>query len=358
MTPTSKRITIKEVAKAADVSIQTVSRVINNHPDVSDETRQKIQQVIVDLDYRPSALARSLIQQRTCTLGVVTAGLKYIGPSFTLNGITSKAEQYGYAILLEELPGFHVNQVTQRMDSLLARHADGIIWAMPEIGDNRLWLEKGNLNLPVPVVFLTMQTRPGVTSVSYDNFLGGCLATQHLLDSGYHHIGHISGPSDWWEAKQRRAGWQFTLEQAGIEVHEFQCTEGNWSSASGVVAFEKLLANDRNIDAVFVANDQMAFGVLQTAWMLGLHIPEELGIVGFDGLAESAFVWPPLSTVYQDLNKLGSLAVDKLVEAIDSQNVGNSQAEMSHVVLEPELIVRQSSLSLRSKEAFDKGVKS
>jgi LacI family transcriptional regulator len=358
MTPTLKRTTIKEVARAAGVSIQTVSRVINNHPDVADETRQKIQQIIVDLDYRPSALARSLIQQRTCTLGVVTAGLKYIGPSFTLNGITSKAEQYGYAILLEELPGFHVNQVAQRMDSLLARHADGIIWAIPEIGDNRLWLEQGNLLLPVPVVFLTMQTRPEVTSVSYDNFWGGCLATQHLINSGYRNIGHIRGPSDWWEAEQRKSGWQFSLEQAGMEVHEFQCAEGNWSSASGAAAFKELSTNFKNIDAVFAANDQMAYGVLQTAWKLGLRVPEELGVVGFDGLAESAYVWPPLSTVYQDLNKLGSLAVDKLVEAIDFQNDDNSPVELTHEILKPELIIRQSSQSSRSKEALGEAEKS
>jgi LacI family transcriptional regulator len=343
MSPTSKRTTIKEVANAAGVSIQTVSRVINNHPDVATETRQRILQVIVDLDYRPSILARSLSRQHTCTLGVVTAGLKFIGPSFTLNGITSQAEQNGYALILEELPGFHVNQVSERMDSLLARHVDGVIWAVPEIGDNRRWIEQDTLSLPVPIVFLTMQSRPGISSVSYNNFSGGKLATRHLLQAGYKEIGHISGPSGWWEANQRKAGWILALEQAGKPVTDRMWAEGNWSAASGAVAFKNLRTTYPEMDAVFVANDQMAFSVIQTAWKLGINIPEDLGVVGFDGLAESAFLWPPLSTVYQDLFKLGSLAVEKLVGMIEQAKETNGIETSVSLVLEPELVVRESS---------------
>ncbi len=124
------------------ISTQTVSRVINDRPDVSPETRERIQQVIEELDYQPSALARSLISQRSFTLGVVTAGLKYIGPSRTLNGITSMAEELKYALLLEELPHFDTEDIKPLLQDLLARHVDGIVWAVPEVGDNRRWVDE------------------------------------------------------------------------------------------------------------------------------------------------------------------------------------------------------------------------
>jgi LacI family transcriptional regulator len=133
----NKRSTIKQVAKAAGVSTQTVSRVINDRPDVAPQTRERIQHVIEELDYQPSALARSLIQQRSFTLGVVTSGLKYLGPSRTLNGITSMAEELGYALLIEELPRFDTEDIKPRLQDLLSRHVDGIVWAVPEVGDNR-----------------------------------------------------------------------------------------------------------------------------------------------------------------------------------------------------------------------------
>src|SRR5512136_1887595 len=216
----NKRATIKQVAKVANVSTQTVSRVINDRPDVAPETRARIKQIIDELDYHPSALARSLIQQRSYTLGVVTAGLKYIGPSRTLNGITSKAEELGYALLLEELPRFDTENIKPLLQNLLARHVDGIVWAVPQVGDNRRWVDEILNDVPVPVVFLTMQARAGVSTVSVDNYAGGVLATRHLLEQGYRQIGHIAGPLDWWEARQRKQAWQETLEKAGKKVSE------------------------------------------------------------------------------------------------------------------------------------------
>jgi len=341
--PPHKRVTIKEVAKIAGVSIQTVSRVINEHPDVAPETRLRVLSVIADLDYHPSALARSLIHQRTYTLGVLTAGLKFIGPSFTLNGITVAAEEMNYAILLEELPGFHDSHSAKRLESLLARHVDGIIWAIPEIGNNRAWLDENRLSLPVPIVFLTMQPRPDVTCVSFDNFLGGQMATQHLVDAGYQQIGHIAGPMDWWEARQRKAGWQDILERSGIKVQENLWIEGNWSSASGEQAFLQLLARNKQLEAVFVANDQMAYSVYQVAAKKGIRIPDDLGVVGFDGLAETAYLWPPLTTIYQNLNQLGRTAVEHVVSTIETQqNTGGVQPGQT-VVLKPELVQRASS---------------
>ena len=341
----SKRPTIVQVAKAAGVSTQTVSRVINDRPDVAPETRRRIQQVIDELGYQPSALARSLSQQRSYTLGVVTAGLKYIGPSRTLNGITTKAEQLGYALLLKELPDFTTNDIQSLIHFLLARHIDGLLWAVPEIGDNRNWVETSLASIPVPIVFITMQSRPGFPIVSVDNHLGGMLATQHLLDLGRQHIGHISGPLGWWEARQRKQGWQETLQAAGRGVSDAHCVEGNWSSSSGEIAFQQLLESYAEMDAVFIANDQMALAALQLAHRRGLRIPQDLAVVGFDNIAEAAYFYPSLTTVSQNQHELGCQAVQVLVNLIEAARSGAQAIEPRSFLLAPELIVRDSSVA-------------
>jgi LacI family transcriptional regulator len=134
------RVTIKQVAREAGVSTQTVSRVINDRPDVAPETRQRILEVIERLGYQPSALARSLIRRRSHTLGVAIAGLKFLGPSRTLSGITEQAEAMGYALLLKELLDFDTDEVASPLSALLSRQVDGIIWAVAEVGNNRDWL--------------------------------------------------------------------------------------------------------------------------------------------------------------------------------------------------------------------------
>ncbi|MFC2037683.1 LacI family DNA-binding transcriptional regulator [Chloroflexota bacterium] len=257
-------MTIRDVAAAAaGVSHQTVSRVLNDRPDVAEKTRRHVLQVIEELEYQPSAIARSLTQQRTLTLGVVTAGLDYVGPSRTLNGITEQTERMGYALLLKELPHFDTEDLEQLFKSLIARQIDGIIWA--EVGNNRAWLQHQFGRLSVPTVFLTMQPQPGVPTVAVDNYAGGRMATEHLLEQEYHNIGHISGPLDWWEARQRKAGWRDALLTAGLPEANLHSEEGDWSSASGEQAIGRLLANYPEMDAVFVGNDQMALSVLQVA---------------------------------------------------------------------------------------------
>jgi LacI family transcriptional regulator len=339
----NKRATIKQVAKLAGVSTQTVSRVINDRPDVAPETRQRVQQVIEELKYQPSALARSLIQQRSFTLGVVTAGLKFFGPSRTLNGITSKVEELGYALLLEELLQFDTDNIKPLLENLLARHVDGIVWAVPEVGNNRRWVDEILNDVPVPVVFLTMQPRPGVSTVAVDNYAGGVLATQHLLDQGHRQIGHISGPLDWWEARQRKQAWQDTLKKAGIKVEEAHCAEGNWSSSSGEVAFEQLLLSYPKMDALFAGNDQMALAVLQNASRRGLRIPQNLAVVGFDNFAESAYFWPALTTINHNHHEVGCRAVQELVSQIETDR-RDEKVEPQNILLSCELVVRESSV--------------
>jgi len=341
---TINRVTIKEVARAAGVSTQTVSRVVNDRPDVSPDTRQRVQDVIERLGYRPSAVARSLIQQRSYTLGVITAGLKYIGPSMILNGMTGEAEELGYALLLKELPGFETDDVEPIFQSLIARHVDGIIWAVPEVGDNQRWLKQLSPALPVPFIFLTAPPHSDLPSVDYDNYRGGRIATQHLLEQGFRHIGHVSGPLEWLSARQRKEGWQDALHDVGIETVPSSWVEGNWSSGSGERAFSQLLDQYPEMDAVFVANDQMGIGVLQVACRRAIKVPQELGVVGFDGLVESAYYWPPLTTVFQDLHTLGCIAVKELVEIIEAQRKGIDSQVFERLLLQPELVIRESSI--------------
>jgi DNA-binding LacI/PurR family transcriptional regulator len=340
------RSTIKEVASVAGVSTQTVSRVINERPDVSPETRKRVQEVIDELGYRPSALARSLIRQRSDTLGVVTAGLQYIGPSRTLSGIASAAEEAGYSLLLKELPSFDANSIAPIIQSFVSHHVDGIIWAVPEVGENHAWVTRQSLDLEIPLVYITMEPRENISVVSIDNYRGGRMAMAHLFEQGYKHIAHISGPLDWWEARQRKAAWKDALSDAGLEARDDHWAEGNWSSASGAQAFEKLLEQYTEMDSIFVANDQMALSVIQIVRQRGFGIPEDVGIVGFDNIPESAYFWPPLTTVQQDQYSVAKLAVQEIIKRIES-SWGELESNIPRaIIVPPTLVVRQSSLRL------------
>jgi len=339
-----KRPTIKQVAKAAGVSTQTVSRVINERPDVAPETRERILSTINELGYQPSALARSLIQQRSYTLGVVTAGLKHIGPSRTLSGITSAAEEAGYSLLLKELPRYDTEDVVPIFQALQSRHVDGIIWAVPEVGENRNWVDKQSLDLKIPIVYTAMEPKQNISTVCIDNYLGGRMAMAHLLEQGYRHIGHISGPMDWWEARQRMLAWKDGLREYGLHVWDEHWVEGNWSSASGALAFEKLFEQYPEMDSIFVGNDQMSLAVIQAACQKGLKVPRDLGIVGFDNIPESAFFCPPITTVQQDQYAVGKVALEETIKLIESGWHGSGKIETRSIKLAPTLVVRESSL--------------
>jgi LacI family transcriptional regulator len=345
------RATIKEVASVAGVSTQTVSRVINERPDVSPETRKRVQEVIKKLSYQPSALARSLISQRSHTLGVVTAGLRHIGPSRTLSGITAAAEEADYSILLKELPSYDTEDISPIFQAFHSRHVDGIIWAVSEVGENRKWLNNPPADVEVPLVFITMAPRDDLSIVTIDNYLGGRMAMAHLLEQGYRKIGHISGPLEWWEARQRMAAWKDALTDAGLETNDSHCVEGNWSSASGALAIEKLYDQYPDLDAIFVANDQMALSVLQFCAERKICVPQDLGVVGFDNMAESAFFSPALTTVQQDQNQVAKIAVAQVIRIIESGWQEAEPVQPRSIILPPTLVVRQSSLRVEGGDA-------
>lgn len=336
-----QKVTIKDVARLCNVSTQTVSRVLNNRPDVAPQTREAVEKAIAQMGYQPSALARSLVQQQSYTIGVIAAGLKYIGVAQTLNGITEECESSNYALLLKELPRFDVADIVPIIESLIAHHVDGIIFAAPEINDN---VKRVQGQLPAicpPIVFVKSQPAPRYTTIGIDNYGGARQAVEHLLALGRRHIGLISGPLEWLEARQRQQGWADALNDAGIHVSDRHWRSGNWSAASGEAAFAQLIGDEPQIDAVFAGNDQMALGVLHYAHAHGIRVPDDLAVVGFDDLAEAAYFTPSLTTVKHPLRELGILAVKTLLARFSN---GSSEQSVDTTMLQTELVVRESTV--------------
>jgi len=342
-----KSVTIKDVARVAGVSAQTVSRVLNDRPDVSDETRQRIRDIIRELGYAPNIIARSLIQGRSNTIGVVGYGLGYYGPSRTLTGIERQANQLGYSLLLSLLRDPDTSTGESLLPNLLMRKVDGIIWAVPEIGEHRTALLETVRNIPVPIVFINMEPRSDLKVVAIDNFNAARKAVFHLLEQGYRKIGVITGPSTWWESRQREAGWRSAMQEAGfLPARELErlCVAGDWYPESGSRGLEELLTHNPSIEAVFAFNDPMALGALKAAQRLGRRVPDDLAVVGFDDVPEADYFTPPLTTLRQPLIELGGQSVQLLHRLL---NAPESPPTPEQIWLQSELVVRASSTSSR-----------
>lgn len=332
-----QKVTIKDIARMCNVSTQTISRVINKRPDVSPETRQLIENAIAEMGYRPSALARSLVQQRSYTLGVIIAGLRYVGVSQTLNGINEACEESNYALLVKELPRFNTPNIVPVIESLIASHVEGIVFAAPDINENVKVVQSQLPSFCPPIVFLKSQPNPNYASICVDNYGGARKAVEYLLSVGRRHIGFISGPLDWLEARQRKQGWEDALTNVGVDVSAKKWSQGNWSSGSGEAAFAELIQKYPQMNAVFTSNDQMALGVLHYCHANGIRVPEDLAVIGFDDLAESAYFSPSLTTVTHPLREAGILAVKTLLAQID----GQEQPERV-ITLHTQLVLRNS----------------
>ena len=341
--PTTKRVTIKQVASEASVSTQTVSRVINGRPDVSPDTRVRVQQVIERLSYQPSAVARSLIGRRTYTIGVVASGLQYFGPSSTLTGIEKQAADSGFSVLLTLIHEPGTEEIGTVLSDMLSRQVEGIIWAVPEIANNHRWVDR-HASRVSPIVFLSMKPRSGVTVVSVNNRHASKVATRHLLAQGRRNIGLVTGPLTWWEARERQLGWQDALSAAGLSAGSRQIVEGDWSAESGERAFARLREQFPEMDAVFASNDQMAQGLLHAAWTANARVPQDVAVVGFDDIPEAAYFIPPLTTVRQQSTALGEMAVRVLKHLIDNWHRTGQVEEGEPMQLEAELVVRRSSI--------------
>lgn len=336
------KLTIKDVARACGVSTQTISRVLNDRVDVSRTTREKVLAVIDQMGYQPSAFARGM-RQKSTNLGVILAGLEHKGISNSLKGITQEAEFHGLNLILKGLPSFKSKNLKPRIQSLMGHQVMGIIYAAPEVGNNWARVQAKIPPYCPPMVFLKGNSSSAPISISVDNYLGAYNMTQHLIEQGYRHIAHISGPLDWFEARERKRGWTQALLDDGRSVDDDQWSEGAWNPASGLKAFKGLFSRYPQMDAVFVANDQMALAVLNAAFQYGLSVPGQLGVAGFDDISESAFFIPPLTTIRQDFLGLGACAVRKILQ-LQEPELDFPEVATDTTILTPELIIRKSTL--------------
>jgi LacI family transcriptional regulator len=224
---------------------------------------------------------------------------------------------------------------------------DGIIWSIPEVGGNRTWSRTKGRNLPVPILLVGGMAGTGsLPSIAIDNAAIGRIATEHILAGDARQVGLITGPLTWWEAQERERGWRETLEANRLPTHDRLVVEGDWSANSGEQGLYQLVERTPDIDAVFACNDQMALGVLHGAHRLGRRVPEDLSVVGVDNIAEGSHFWPSLTTVDQPLRAAGALAVrqiDQLIRIADQARLADESVLDQITLLEPELIVRESS---------------
>lgn len=338
--------TMADVAQRAGVSHQTVSRVLSNHPNVRDSTRADVQQAIEALGYRRNSSARALVTRRTLTLGVVACNPTLFGPASTLFGLEEAARDEGYMVSAVTLRSYTAKALEEAIDHLSDWGVEGIVVIVPHRAAVAALAE---LRLPFPVVTVEGGHSLPIPGVSVDQELGARLVTGHLLAAGHSTVWHVAGPPDWLEAGARVDGWRATLEEAGAEVPP--PLVGDWTPLSGYRAGQELAgrvvasATRRrapDVSAVFVANDQMALGVMRAFREAGLSVPGQVAIAGFDDIPEAEFFAPPLTTVRQDFAAVGQASIRLLVDRLESGATGGDE----RVVIEPRLIVRGSSASM------------
>jgi DNA-binding LacI/PurR family transcriptional regulator len=303
---------LRDIAKLAGVSHQTVSRVLNGHPNTSNATREKVMKVVQEYNYRPSRVARALATSRHQRVGVVVEGVGQTGPASTLRSIETAAFARDYTVsTLSVGDGLTVAEASEH---LMDHGVDGLIVIAPRVVTVRRLLER---KLDLPYVIVNAETPEAASTVSVDQFDGARQAVSHLLDAGHKVIMHVAGPLDWADARARERGWRDTLVASGLPVVE--PVAGDWSPDSGYAAVARVLAQS-DCTAVFVANDQMSLGLIHGLHDAGVRVPEDISVVGFDDLPESAHYLPPLTTIRQDFAALGSSAVGSLLDQVEHPN--------------------------------------
>lgn len=321
-----------DVAKEAGVSHQTVSRVLNEHPNVRSETRARVMEAIDKLGYRRNLVARALVTKHSRTLGVVSFDTTLYGPASTVYGIEQAARGAGYFVSIVSLKSIDKIGVSDALDYLADQGVDGIVVVAPQRSAAQAL---GELPFGVPTVAVEGGEAGDVSVVCVDQVRGGRMATEHLLSLGHETVWHIRGPSDWLEAEGRVAGWRAALEQAGRPAPE--PLAGDWSPRSGYEA-GRSLASMKDVTAVFVANDQMALGVLRAFTEQGVKVPDQVSVVGFDDIPESEFFSPPLTTIRQDFGAVGRHSIEVLLRQIE----GQGSHERERLVVPPSLVSRAS----------------
>lgn len=313
------------MAKAAGVSHQTVSRVLNDHPSLRPATRQRVLDAMRELGYRPNLAARALVTSRSRILGILSTAQGEYGPASSIAAVEAAARARGYSVSIATADGFDQSSIDEAVDHLLALSVEGLVIVAPQ---PQVLQTLTDHSFSVP--FATLQTLGTVgadTAVALDQHLGGRIATAHLAELGHTRIAHLAGPGDWIDATSRLAG--FTAELASRALEPAAVVHGDWSADSGYAAGPLLLSGGAT--AVFSANDQMALGLLHAAHEAGLRVPEDLSIIGFDDTPEARHFRPALTTVRQNFGEAGRRALAVLLDGAEAQPS-----------VEPALVVRGS----------------
>jgi DNA-binding LacI/PurR family transcriptional regulator len=321
---------IADVARAAGVSMMSVSRVINDKAGVGEATRERVLQAMRDLGFQPNVLARALRTGRSSAIGVICLDTTLYGPAVTLFGVERAARAAGYAVNVVSLSSITPDALDGAFLQLRAAGVAAVIVISPMSAS-----AEALRSMPpdLPVVAIWAPSDLGITVTGIDHTRAAGIATEHLLDLGHHSVWHISGPAGWTGSEQRIAGWRNALLRAGLQPPE--PVPGDWTARSGYEAGRRMLENP-SITAIFAANDQMALGVLHAARELGVRIPEQVSVVGYDDGPDAEYYAPPLTTVRQDFTELGAHAL-----AVALQKIGEPVEQQATRPVETSLIVRE-----------------
>ncbi len=325
----ARAATIFDVARLAGVSHQTVSRVLNDLPNVRPATRARVEQAIKQLRYVPSPAARALVTRRTRTLGLIVTGAPDYGPSSTALHFNEAARDARYSVITASMLETDAASLRSTAELLVRQNVEAIVL----IAAQRAALDAlDGVELGVPVVAVASEDRGALHRVWLDQYAGARLAVGHLAELGHREIRHVSGPTDSVDAAERVRGWAAELGDRGLPARE--PLVGDWSPGSGYV-HGRALADDREMTAVFVSNDQMALGVIHALAEAGRSVPDEVSVVGFDDIPEAEFFAPPLTTVRQDFVELGRDAMAGVLAVL-------SDDDRMPAPRVPDLIVRAS----------------
>ncbi|SCG54634.1 DNA-binding transcriptional regulator, LacI/PurR family [Micromonospora siamensis] len=320
-----------DVARLAGVSHQTVSRVLNGHPNVREQTRLRVQAAIVELNYRPNRAARALVTGRSQVIGVVAQNTTLYGPASLLAALEQTAAEEGFAVSVGSVRDLDRVSISAAVERHLAYRVAGIVVIAPveSAGEALEHLPKD-----VPLVTVDGDPRRTAPLVTVDQVAGAREATRHLLEAGHRTVWHVSGPADWFDSAGRIEGWRETLRTAGAEVPPVVAAD--WSAASGYRCGQ-MLARMPEVTAVFTANDHLALGVLRALHEYGRRVPDDISVVGFDDVPEAAYFIPPLTTVRPDFVAVARASLDLLLAQLGSDTVGELRQTIA-----PTLIPRQS----------------
>jgi DNA-binding LacI/PurR family transcriptional regulator len=330
-------VTFKDVAKLAGVSTQTVSRVTNGSENVAESTRVKVNQAIKALGYIPNKGAQMLSRAKSTNIGLITLDMALHGAALIANGVRRKAHQLNFGTAFSVVSGPGVDSVLVAMRELIAQQVDCIILNVPLSSQDAQSLVEQFPSLHL--IFIDVPDATNVHFVHGEHAAGAAEVISHLLKTGREQFFLISGPAESSASKIRLQSWLKEISAADKQVCSIY--EGDWQAKSGYLAVREAVGQQLQFDSVVVASDQMALGALRALDELHIKVPDQVAVVGFDGITDSAYFNPPLTTVKQDFTDIGEQAVIQAVELKNQDPTLNRPFKQTRIPVK--LIIRQSS---------------